>query len=94
MGNLPILDWLMFKNPFMLWLGRIGLFDMTTPLVPFANRSQQAKLATRASEKKPAAPQDLMDKYLDIHEAKPESLTLEGVTELGIMMGFAGSEST
>lgn len=37
---------------------------------------------------------DILDSYLALHRAKPDVVTNDMVLELGVMLGFAGSEST
>ena len=94
-GNFPLLDKATIKNPIMLLLGRIGLVKMTTPLIPFAIKSQAGRLAEmRRNPERKNSNRDLLDSYLALHRAKPDIVTGDVVLELGVMLGFAGSEST
>lgn len=79
----------------MLWLGRMGLVQMTTPLIPFAINSQAGRLAEmRENPERKNTNRDILDSYLALHRAKPDVVTNDMVLELGVMLGFAGSEST
>ncbi|BCR85522.1 uncharacterized protein ACHE_20980A [Aspergillus chevalieri] len=94
-GNYPLLDKATIKNPLMLWLGRMGFVQMTTPLIPFAINSQAGRLAEmRENPERKDTNRDILDSYLALHRAKPDVVTHDIVLELGVMLGFAGSEST
>ena len=81
----------------MLWLGRKGWIELTTPLVPWAVKYQSERIRQwkeNAELGKPQTQNDMLDTYVSLHHAKPDVITPHHVTELGLMVGFAGSEST
>lgn len=95
MGNYPSFDAAVLKNNLMLFLGKLGTVNMTTPLIPFAHKSQASRMEEleQNSERKQQN-RDILDSYLEAHTNKPDVITKDEVTELGVMLGFAGSEST
>ena len=81
----------------MLWLGRRGIVELTKPLVPWAVKYQAERNQQWAENKKlglPPMENDILDTYIGLHHAKPDIIKANHVTELGLMVGFAGSEST
>lgn len=73
----------------------MGLIEMTTPLIPFAIISQAGRLAEmRENPERKNTNRDILDSYFALHRAKPDVVTNDMVLELGVMLGFAGSEST
>ncbi|OCK73322.1 cytochrome P450 oxidoreductase [Lepidopterella palustris CBS 459.81] len=95
MGNYPLWDKIFLKNPLMRLLGRLGFINMTTPMIPFAINSQAERLREfKANPNRKEKNRDILDSYMALHIAKPDIVTENEVLELGVMLGFAGSEST
>jgi cytochrome P450 len=81
----------------MMWLGKKGLVELTTPLIPWAVRYQAERVKQWNEDRKQGLPprqNDLLDTYMAIHHANPQVIKEHHVTELGLTVGFAGSEST
>lgn len=81
----------------MMWLGKKGLVELTTPLIPWAVRYQAERVKQWNEDRQLGLPQrqnDMLDTYMAIHHANPKIIKEHHVTELGLTVGFAGSEST
>lgn len=81
----------------MMWLGKRGLVELTTPLIPWAVRYQAERVKQWNEDRQLGLPQrknDMLDTYMAIHQANPNVIKAHHVTELGLTVGFAGSEST
>ena len=73
----------------------MGLVKMTTPLIPFTVNSQAERLAEiQKNPDRKSSHRDILDSYLSLQSARPDLVTDDIVLELGVMLGFAGSEST
>jgi cytochrome P450 len=91
---MPILDKVFWKNPLLMWLSRLGLWNNTFPAVPFAKRAMNQR--TQKSERldAPPAPQDLLSKFLQAKKEHPDFVTDKDVLAMALSMVFAGSETT
>jgi cytochrome P450 len=81
----------------MMWLGKRGLVELTTPLIPWAVRYQAERVKQWNEDRKLGLPRrqnDMLDTYMAIHHDNPNVIKAHHVTELGLTVGFAGSEST
>lgn len=98
-GNMPILDKLLLKNPVLLWLNRRGYFNSTpNPVVAFALsrqnvRKEHQRRDSHIDSTRPES-QDLLKKFLQAQASHPETVTDKEVLGLGISMVLAGSETT
>ncbi|EFX05320.1 pisatin demethylase [Grosmannia clavigera kw1407] len=102
-GQIPLLDRLLLKNPIYLKLSQYGLIDSTFPVARFA-RARMAErlpdivegsgpiLPTKTEKKKPTV--DLLSKFLAAKEARPEFMNDTLVQTMAVSMAFAGSETT
>lgn len=104
-GQIPLLDRLLQKNPFYLKLSQFGLIDSTMPVARFA-RARMAErlpdiaegngaiLSTKAEKEKKKPTVDLLSKFLAAQETRPEFMTETLVQTMAVSMAFAGSETT
>ncbi|KAK4552245.1 hypothetical protein LTR86_010599 [Recurvomyces mirabilis] len=93
-GNMPVLDTLLLKNPVLLWFNRRGYFSAEpNPVVRFAI-SRQAARAEGDGTGNGQDRVDLLDKFLSTKAKHPETIGDREVLGLGISMVLAGSEST
>lgn len=102
-GQIPILDKLLLKNPIYLKLSELGVLDATFPVAKFA-RARMAEripdlekegniLPTSApKQKKPTL--DLLSKFLAAQENRPDFMNDTLVQTMAVSMAFAGSETT
>jgi len=105
-GQIPILDRLILKNPLYLKLSQWGLIDATFPVARFARARMAERLDSDSSsdEKQPLLPTsekqplvkspDLLSKFLAAREARPDFMTDTLVQTMAVSMAFAGSETT
>ncbi|KAK4444691.1 hypothetical protein QBC34DRAFT_181791 [Podospora aff. communis PSN243] len=106
-GQIPILDRLILKNPIYLKLSQWGFIDATFPVARFARARMAERLesdSSASSEKKPLLPTsekapvvkspDLLSKFLAAREARPDFMTDTLVQTMAVSMAFAGSETT
>lgn len=101
-GQIPLLDRLILKNPIYLKLGEWGLIDATFPVAKFARarmserlpdlNSEKGNILPTSDKKKPTL--DLLSKFLAAQETRPEFMTDGLVTTMAVSMAFAGSETT
>jgi cytochrome P450 len=106
-GQIPLLDRLILKNPIYLKLSEWGLLDATFPVAKFA----RARMAERMPDLSPTKPApvhptstkppavtitspDLLSKFLAAREARPGFMTDTLVQTMAVSMAFAGSETT
>ncbi|KAK7742358.1 hypothetical protein SLS53_004503 [Cytospora paraplurivora] len=107
-GQIPILDRLLLKNPIYLKLSDWGIVDATFPVAKFARARMAERLSDLdtsdkdgsilpTSEKASAKGRptvDLLSKFLAAQEARPEFMTDTLVQTMAVSMAFAGSETT
>lgn len=93
-GQMPIMDKLFWKNPLLMWLSRIGLYDNSFPAVPFAQRAMNQRLQAAAEGKVRQGKEDLLTKFLDAKVLHPDVVTDKEVLAMALSMVFAGSETT
>lgn len=101
-GQIPILDSLLLKNPLRLWASKVGLITSNSPVVNFA----RTRIAARAdvelgSEKETLATQgakggrkDFLSRFYEAHHKDPEFISRERVLSLTVANMFAGSDTT
>lgn len=104
-GQIPILDRFILKNPIYLKLSQWGFIDSTFPVARFARARMAERLDEQTgTEKQPLLPTsekapvvkspDLLSKFLAAREARPEFMTDTLVQTMAVSMAFAGSETT
>ncbi|KAK2627085.1 hypothetical protein QTJ16_003051 [Diplocarpon rosae] len=99
-GQIPFLDLLILKNPIYLLLSNYGIVDATFPVARFA----QQRMAERFPAGKgggalptieaPKSQPDLLSKFIQAKQDRPEFMTDSLVMTMAVSMAFAGSETT
>ena len=96
---MPVLDYLFWRNPVLLWLSKHGWYDATSPTVPFALRHLGGRLKA-ANEKKDLGEEpregreDLLAKFLNAKRDNPDLINERTVLGLSLSMVNAGSDTT
>ena len=102
-GQMPILDLLLEKNPIRLWSQRLGLSGSVFPVTAFAqkrSRERDAEMAAIREHglKEDTSPRqkgtDLLSKFVNAQHENPEFMTDMQVLGSTTSMVFAGSETT
>ncbi|CAH0055590.1 unnamed protein product [Clonostachys solani] len=99
-GQIPLLDRLLLKNPIYLFLSNLKIIDSTFPVARFAVARMKERLdgnSAQSSSPKPVAGtqrMDLLSKFIAAKEARPEFMTDRLVQTMAVSMAFAGSETT
>ncbi|KAF4126445.1 Cytochrome P450, partial [Geosmithia morbida] len=102
-GQIPWLDLLFLKNPLYLKLSQLGLFDATFPVARFARARMAERLIPELKPEAshiadpsagPAMKKDLLSRFVEAREARPEFMTDSMVQTMAVSMAFAGSETT
>lgn len=106
-GQIPLLDLILLKNPVYLKLSQWGLIDSTFPVARFARARMAERLGSSSPDSKGEEPllpvsdtkisvksPDLLSKFLAAHEARPDFMTEKLVQTMAVSMAFAGSETT
>ncbi|RDW77370.1 hypothetical protein BP6252_05423 [Coleophoma cylindrospora] len=93
-GHVPWLDYLLHKNPIVVWLEKVGYIDSTFPVIPFAvkhltSRAQREKKLSAEGE--PTG--DLLDRMMSLQGRHPEVLTDFEIVNMCAELVFAGSET-
>ncbi|KAK5258516.1 hypothetical protein LTR40_007753, partial [Exophiala xenobiotica] len=93
-GQIPILDKLLLKNPLRMYLSRWGVINATSPVAVFAKSRMASRL--HGSEKKSdnAQRRDFLSRFLEASEKDPAFMTPERVLSLTSANVFAGSDTT
>ncbi|KAI9756557.1 MAG: guanine nucleotide exchange protein for ADP-robosylation factor [Chaenotheca gracillima] len=95
-GQIPMLDSLLLKNPVLRLLDRLGVSSFTFPVVKFA----KARMAERMAEKEKGGTEyahgrnDLLGKFLQAQIERPQFMDDGRVLTMAVSMAFAGSETT
>ncbi|RDL36969.1 Cytochrome P450 [Venustampulla echinocandica] len=103
-GQIPFLDRLLLKNPLYLLAAQYGLIDATFPVARFAKQRMAERYPADADKSasvlpstepkgKPTQP-DLLSKFMQAKEARPDFMNDTLVTTMAVSMAFAGSETT
>ncbi|KUJ12598.1 cytochrome P450 [Mollisia scopiformis] len=105
-GQIPILDLLLLKNPIYLMLSKYGLIDATMPVARFAQDRMAERYPKSKTSKdkssvlpstepvKPMSQPDLLSKFVQAKTDRPEFMTDSLVMTMAVSMAFAGSETT
>ncbi|KAL2799010.1 cytochrome P450 [Aspergillus keveii] len=95
-GQLPIIDRFLLKNPLRLLLNRFGMLNSTSPVVAFA-RKRMGERQAKQPQTKPATPpprRDFLSRFLEAHERDPDFFHHQRVLALTVANMFAGSDTT
>ncbi|KAL9110772.1 MAG: hypothetical protein Q9227_004764 [Pyrenula ochraceoflavens] len=101
-SQIPWLDKLFLKNPLLLWLGRRGFLNASSPVARKVLRLQTARVQQDAEGKLPesssdtpsSSAEDLLSKFIQAKHQHPDIITDREITMLGLSMFFAGSDTT
>jgi len=94
-GQIPILDLLLQKNPLYLLASTYGLVDSTMPVAKFAQARIAERLSPKSSSDLPIHQKpDLLAKFMQAKIDRPEFMTDQLVMTMAVSMAFAGSETT
>jgi len=100
-GQIPILDKLLLKNPIYLWAAKWGITDATFPVARFAQQRVKERYPKENGEgilptvsAEVGAKPDLLAKFIQAKFDRPEFMTDELVMTMAVSMAFAGSETT
>lgn len=109
-GQIPILDRLLLKNPIYLKLSEWGFIDATFPVARFARARMSERLpeldgadgqeknsassASMSAAQKQKQQPDLLSKFIAARESRPDFMTDTLVQTMAVSMAFAGSETT
>jgi cytochrome P450 len=92
---MPWLDYLLFKNPVLVWLETQKIIEYSTfSVMPFA-RKQIAERSNRlvVPDENGEATGDLLDRMLALKENNPEVVNDTEITKVCAMLVFAGSDT-
>ncbi|KAK3115285.1 hypothetical protein LTR53_005508 [Teratosphaeriaceae sp. CCFEE 6253] len=103
-GQVPILDRLLLKNPLRLWLSKIGVLGTNSSVVNFARTRIAERDAKKSAFPADAAsdlssgnePQarDFLSRFQEAHSKDPVTIPPERVLALTVANMFAGSDTT
>ena len=98
-GQIPVLDLLFLKNPLYLLLSRLGLIDSTFPVAKFAQDRMNERYPKEKSDTLPSVEPkqqlpDLLSKFIQAKESRPDFMNDGLVKTMAVSMAFAGSETT
>ena len=99
-GQIPILDRLLLKNPILRFLDRHGIMSFTFPVVTFAKARMAERLSeiqsckARGSDPAASGRADLLSMFLKAKEDHPDFFHDGRVLTMAVSMAFAGSETT
>ncbi|PGH12267.1 hypothetical protein AJ80_06781 [Polytolypa hystricis UAMH7299] len=95
-GQMPWLDYVFWKNPFLHLLAKLGIRENSTPVARFAVARMQERLlsTTTTAQDSKHSQTDLLSMFLQAQKARPEFMTDKRVLTMATSMAFAGSETT
>ncbi|KAF2101842.1 pisatin demethylase [Rhizodiscina lignyota] len=102
-GQMPVLDLLLEKNPIRLYCQRLGLSNTVFPVTAFAQarsaerEPEMAKIRANGLKDSPGRDKkgtDLLSKFVNAQHENPEFMTDMQVLASTVSMVFAGSETT
>jgi len=90
----PILDKLTFKNPLLVLLSRLGIMELTTPLVALVGRHFDERKQVWENEKGTSSDREtLVDRFIMLEKEQGENMQISPKTQ-AFSMVVAGSETT
>ncbi|MCJ1301746.1 hypothetical protein MMC08_004547 [Hypocenomyce scalaris] len=102
-GQIPVLDLFVYKNPIIRLLDRYGIMSFTFPVVTFAKARMSERLSEiSGSQTHNSDPEktitvrrgDLLSMFLKAKEDRPDFFHDGRVLTMAVSMAFAGSETT
>lgn len=100
-GQIPVLDLILLKNPLYLLLSKYKLVDSTFPVARFAQQrmaerypSDKDEATLPTDEPKKVKQPDLLSKFIQAKADRPDFMNDTIVLTLAVSMAFAGSETT
>lgn len=97
---MPWLDLLVLKNPILRFLDRHDVMSFTFPVVTFAKKHMNERLAEMQERKAKGIDEfadrrgDLLSMFIKAKADRPDFMTDTQVLTLAVSMAFAGSETT
>lgn len=96
---MPWLDFLLLKNPVLLFLDSLGFKLFAFPITTFAKVNMNERLEEIAASKSGGQEEmgrrgDLLSMFLKAQADRPDFMTDERVLVMAVSMAFAGSETT
>lgn len=99
---MPWLDLLLLKNPILRLLDKLGIMSFTFPVVTFAKKHMNERLAEMQQRKEKGKGDDtstdrrgdLLSMFLKAKADHPDFMTDARILTLAVSMAFAGSETT
>ncbi|KAM0273135.1 hypothetical protein ACHAQH_008484 [Verticillium albo-atrum] len=97
-GQLPILDQLLLKNPFRMWMSKHNLLNFNSPVVEFAKRRIEERNDVEKEGQDVTggkyARKDFLSRFKDARKKDPVFISEERVLALTVANMFAGSDTT
>jgi cytochrome P450 len=100
-GQIPTLDLLFLKNPLYLLASKYGFVDATFPVARFAQQRMSERYPKSSdgailpsTEPKVGSQPDLLSKFIQAKNDRPEFMNDSLVMTLAVSMAMAGSETT
>ncbi|RSM00045.1 hypothetical protein CEP52_009373 [Fusarium oligoseptatum] len=100
-GQMPIIDSFLLKNPIRLFLSQLGLIGSTTPMVAFVRQRFTERVDLATGQEKPSSRmnslstrRDFVSRFLEAHKKDPDFVTSERALALTVADISAGSDTT
>ncbi|KAH7367124.1 pisatin demethylase [Plectosphaerella cucumerina] len=97
-GQLPLLDRFLLKNPLRLWMSKHNLLNFNSPVVEFARKRmadrRQGDDGGEKAEKRYSDRRDFLSRFQEAHKKDPVFISEERVLALTVANMFAGSDTT
>ncbi|KAK4935613.1 hypothetical protein LTR10_023374 [Elasticomyces elasticus] len=95
-GQMPILDWFILKNPVRLGLSRLGVVNATSPVVTFAQQRMKSRVGGEKTTEAEATGgrRDFLSRFMEAGKRDPEFMNPQRVLSLTVANMFAGSDTT
>ncbi|KAH8645947.1 cytochrome P450 [Ilyonectria robusta] len=99
-GQMPMLHSYLLLNPLRIWLNRLGLFNLSSPVVAFARKcmadrlDQKARHLTMTEHNEQIGSQDFLSRFADAGRKDPGFMTRDRILTMTTTNMFAGSDTT
>ncbi|KAM0207474.1 hypothetical protein ACHAQD_012041 [Fusarium lateritium] len=93
-GQIPLLDKLLIKNPIKIWLAKTGLLNSSAPVAEFARKHLIERQREEESGLGKAPRRDFLNRFKEAHKKDPDFITEQLVLALTVANMFAGSDTT
>lgn len=96
---MPILDSLLLKNPFRMWMSKHNLLNLNSPVVQFATkrmadrRNSDEEVGEEFSKGTPVK-KDFLTRFKEARKRDPDFISEQRVLALTVANMFAGSDTT